>query len=38
MLIRKRIKHQEAEPEFMTGKMQKEVKNKIARVARASEL
>jgi hypothetical protein len=38
MLIRKRIKQQEAKPEFMTGKMQKELKNSIARVGQASEL
>jgi hypothetical protein len=38
MSTRKRSEQQEAKPEFMTGKMQKEVKNSIARVGRASEL
>jgi hypothetical protein len=38
MSTRKRSEQQEAKPEFMTGKMQKEVQNSIARDGRASEM
>jgi len=38
MLTRKRSNNQEVKPKFMTGKMQKEVKNSIARVGWAYEL